>query len=139
MNFRVTRKFTFEAGHRIAGHESKCRHFHGHSYKLHITVKGVLDDLGRVIDFGALKALVEPWVNERLDHVTLLDRADEEGRRAMREVRGQPVYLLPYPPTAENIARHLAEDVLPDLLPAEVELLRVTVQETEKCQATVQR
>ena len=37
---RITKKFTFEAGHALYGHNGKCKNIHGHSYKLSVTVLG---------------------------------------------------------------------------------------------------
>ena len=37
---RITKKFTFEAGHALYGHDGKCKNIHGHSYKLYVTVIG---------------------------------------------------------------------------------------------------
>ena len=150
----ITRKLKFEAGHRIPRHESKCKHLHGHSYVVHVTVEPLaadiencgLDDLGRVLDFGILKSRLQTWLDESMDHTFLLDAADAQARRAFElfnslEPEGgerQKVYFLPYPPTAENIARHLAVDVFPALVP-EVNVMRVTVRETENCNATYWR
>ncbi len=39
-------------GHRVCGHENKCKHLHGHNYRIHFKVSGQgLDDIGRVLDF----------------------------------------------------------------------------------------
>ena len=31
---RITKKFTFEAGHALYGYDGKCKNVHGHSYKI---------------------------------------------------------------------------------------------------------
>lgn len=69
------RNFTFESAHSLPnvaqGH--KCSRIHGHSYRLLVTVEGDVDpDTGFVIDFGDLKRVVEP-VLEQLDHHVLND------------------------------------------------------------------
>lgn len=68
MNYSVIRSHEICAGHRVVGHESKCRHLHGHNYKFHFKVAPLatkaintgagshivepcLDNVGRVIDF----------------------------------------------------------------------------------------
>ena len=38
---RITKKFTFEAGHALYGYDGKCKNVHGHSYKLYVTVIGI--------------------------------------------------------------------------------------------------
>ena len=46
----VKRYPDISCGHRVYRHESKCAHLHGHNYRIHFTVTGRLDSLGRVID-----------------------------------------------------------------------------------------
>ena len=61
---RITKQFSFEAGHALYGYDGKCKNVHGHSYKLSVTVIGhpITDrenvKLGMVIDFGDLKKIV---------------------------------------------------------------------------------
>ncbi len=37
---RITKRFSFEAGHALYGYDGKCKNVHGHSYKLYVTVIG---------------------------------------------------------------------------------------------------
>jgi len=66
---QITRRFEFDAGHRIPNHESRCRHLHGHRYALEVTLIGEpvpeagRSDEGMVLDFSALKALVHETVS----------------------------------------------------------------------------
>lgn len=69
----IFREFNFEAAHRLPnvpdGH--KCARLHGHSYRFSVHVAGPIDPhLGWVMDFGDIKAVVQPLV-ERLDHYYL--------------------------------------------------------------------
>ncbi|GAA2961397.1 6-carboxytetrahydropterin synthase QueD [Actinokineospora diospyrosa] len=69
----IFREFTFEAAHRLPnvpeGH--KCARLHGHSYRVVVTVSGPVDPTaGWVMDFGDLKAVVKPVIEE-LDHYYL--------------------------------------------------------------------
>ena len=46
------RRFTFCAGHRLVGHEGKCRNLHGHNYTLEVYLTGQeQDEIGRILDF----------------------------------------------------------------------------------------
>ena len=143
-----TRQLRFEAGHRILGHENKCALLHGHSYRVEISARSStgsgLDSLGRVIDFGVLKRLVGAWIEAHWDHRCLLDREDVGAIRAVTEAGRAvpdacPIYVLPYPPTAENIALYLLEVVCPQVLAGasnmQVEVFRVVVHETPNCSA----
>ena len=55
MSYTVIRSHEICAGHRVVGHESKCRHLHGHNYKFHFKVapKGRTDV--KVIRCGTLR------------------------------------------------------------------------------------
>lgn len=143
MTTTCTRRFTFCAGHRVYGHESKCSHLHGHNYAVEVTVLGNLDLLGRVIDFSVIKSLVGQWIEDNWDHGFILFSMDAEAINAvcgMKAAEGKPQkhYVMEYNPTAENMARHLMEVVCPYLfkdLP--IKAIEVTVHETENCYATV--
>lgn len=67
--------FSFDAAHYLPnvpeGH--KCRRLHGHTYQLTVFLEGeLLPQEGWVLDFAALKAAVQPIV-EQLDHSLLND------------------------------------------------------------------
>lgn len=87
MSYTVIRSHEICAGHRVVGHESKCRHLHGHNYKFHFkvapkrvesenyipgakgfSVEGKLDDVGRVIDFSVVKTTLCQWLEDNWDH-----------------------------------------------------------------------
>ena len=136
-----TRRLTFEAGHRVMGHENKCAHLHGHSYKVWLTAEATgLDSVGRVVDFSVLKELVGGWIDWQWDHGFLLHEKDAAALVAVKSFQTehgeQKVYLLDGNPTAENLAWHLLKEVCPRLLiRADVKIVRVVVQETENCSA----
>ena len=74
-----TRRLEFDAMHRIPLHESKCKAFHGHRYAAEITcVADELDSLGRVVDFGVIKARVGTWIDTHWDHTAILMRGDDD-------------------------------------------------------------
>ncbi|WP_082079711.1 6-carboxytetrahydropterin synthase QueD [Williamsia herbipolensis] len=95
----VFREFNFEAAHRLPnvpeGH--KCSRLHGHSYKFVVQVAGPVDEnLGWVMDFGEIKAVVQPVVRE-LDHYYLNEISGLEN------------------PTSEVLARWLWGKIFPGL------------------------
>lgn len=104
-----TRVLAFDAAHRVPRHESKCRNLHGHRYTLEVQCAGPLDDAGRVIDFGLIKSIVGGWVDEALDHTTILDAAADADLADWLDARGwgKPVYRVAFSPTAENLAAHI--------------------------------
>jgi 6-pyruvoyltetrahydropterin/6-carboxytetrahydropterin synthase len=105
----IFREFTFEAAHRLPmvpdGH--KCARLHGHSYRIEVHVSGDVDpELGWFMDFGDLKAAVNPVIAE-LDHYYL------------NEVPGLEN------PTSENLAKW-TWDRLVDALPLSAIMVRET-------------
>lgn len=137
-----TRRLEFDAGHRLRGHESKCRHLHGHRYVVEATfVAKELDEIGRTIDFGVVKEMLGSWIDENWDHGLLLHEDDKElGDVICDMLPYQRIYYLPCNPTAENIARYLLDVVCVNLfLDEDCECTRVTVYETPNCSAVAQR
>ncbi|MGE4003110.1 MAG: 6-pyruvoyl tetrahydropterin synthase family protein [Planctomycetaceae bacterium] len=140
------RRIRFNAGHRLLGHEGKCANFHGHNYTADFFVTAAgdeptpVDDVGRVIDFAALKALLKGWIDEHWDHGFILSSDDANGIAAIRSVVPTKCFLLPDNPTAENMALYLLETVCPELLaPYGVDAVRVALWETEETCAIVTR
>ncbi len=141
-------------GHRVVGHESKCCRLHGHNYRIHFTLEACLnglDEVGRVIDFGVIKASFCEWLEERWDHRFLLWERDpllydlneavlkQRSNAGVDELNGTLV-AVPFNPTAENMAIYLLEVIGPQLLLERqlqfvCKLCSVRVQETAKCGA----
>ena len=140
-----TRKIRWEAGHRIMGHESKCAHLHGHSYCAEVTARAIdpdaaeTDDIGRVVDFGVLKARLGAWIDRHWDHGFILQHKDLEARAAMEAMQEQKTYAMWDPPTAERLADHLLRRVAPALFEGtDIRIVKVTVHETANCFATAE-
>ena len=111
MSHFVRRSLTFCYGHRIQGHAGPCRHLHGHSARVEVECRGPLDELGMVVDFARIKEALEGWILAHWDHRMILQRGDP--MVAVLKEKGEPVFELDGPPTAENMAAHLfgvAED-----------------------------
>ena len=71
----VSRDFRFEAAHRLPDHPGKCRHLHGHSYRLRVICRAPVDErTGLAIDFAELKRIVHDEVLDPLDHSDLNER-----------------------------------------------------------------
>lgn len=136
----VTRRLEWDAMHRIPRHESRCKAFHGHRYVAELTCAAdQLDSLGRVIDFGVLKAEVGGWIDAHWDHTALLQRGDPDPAVALvaasNEAHGRPVYWLEGPPTAEVIVAELARVAEGLLAPRGVTVVRIRLWETPNASA----
>lgn len=124
----------FSAGHRVCGHESVCAHLHGHNYRVHFVCQGEQDKLGRVLDFSVIKAKLCMWLEDNWDHRFLVYTEDPWMPTLKSLDRGTVV--LPFNPTAENMAKHLVEVIGPEVLSGTgVTLVQCKVEETRKCSA----
>jgi 6-pyruvoyltetrahydropterin/6-carboxytetrahydropterin synthase len=123
-------------GHRVFGHESKCKHMHGHNYRVTFTCDARdLDHVGRVIDFSAIKERLCMWLEDTWDHKFLFWDKDPLAA-TLRTLDPNGIVLVPFNPTAENMAQYLLQVVGPQRLEnTGVRLLRVKVEETRKCSA----
>ena len=134
MSLTIMRRIKFCAGHRLHRHGGKCEFFHGHNYvaDFYVTADEV-DDVGRVIDFADLKRLFKGWLDEHWDHGFVLNEADENGIRAIKQVEPCKYYVLPNNPTAENMATYLLTEVCPQLLAGTgVTATKVVIWETDE-------
>jgi 6-pyruvoyltetrahydropterin/6-carboxytetrahydropterin synthase len=114
---RIMRRVTFCAGHRLLGHDGKCKNLHGHNYVVEFHVTGEeQDEIGRIIDFKLLKEKCKGWLDEHWDHAFILWDQDSNALDAVRHCDPHRIYELPYNPTAENLARYLLEEVCPTIL-----------------------
>jgi 6-pyruvoyltetrahydropterin/6-carboxytetrahydropterin synthase len=136
----ASRFHDISCGHRVVGHEGKCRFLHGHNYRIHFTcvARGnSLDNLGRVIDFGIIKQKLCVWLEINWDHKTLLWSEDEYIKQLYMAGIDKDIVTVPFNPTAENIAAWLATVVGPEQLKGTGVLLsKVVVEETRRCLAT---
>lgn len=149
----AVRYHDISCGHRVAGHESKCAHLHGHNYRIHFHCRPVagLDVLGRVLDFGVIKETLCDWLEQQWDHRFIYWTGDPVMSQVVelmpqpnRSIAGYHDFDLascsfvpvPFNPTAENMALFLLHEVAPRLLHDKpVEVYRVVVDETRKCSA----
>lgn len=104
--FYIKRHFSFAGGHRLSKHPGLCKNFHGHNYNVWITIKShTLDENDMVMDFGDLKKIVDPFIDQ-FDHCLLINDADEEDMKPFED-RGMKILSFEQDPTAEIIAGEL--------------------------------
>ena len=110
---RLTKEFRFEGAHALTGYDGKCRHIHGHSYILYVTVKGTPSNpdgtpkSGMLIDFTDLKRIVNDHIIDIFDHSLIL----RESAPLAAEIASayQRVITVPFQPTCENLILHFAD------------------------------
>lgn len=135
----VSRYHDISCGHRIYGHPGKCSMLHGHNYRIHFHCAGDITHTGMVIDFSIIKATLCEFLEKMWDHRMLIWKEDpilEDLKKVSDKYNSiGSVVAVPFNPTAENMAQHLLDVIGPMLLPENVELVRVVVEETRKCAA----
>ncbi|MDR0961290.1 MAG: 6-carboxytetrahydropterin synthase QueD [Mediterranea sp.] len=106
----VKKRMEISASHSLSlSYRSKCEQLHGHNWIITVYCRSrQLDENGMVIDFAHIKEVVK----SRLDH------------RNLNEV-------LPFNPTAENIARWVCEQI-PSCFKVEVQESEANVAVYEK-------
>lgn len=137
MTMRIAKEFRWEMAHRLPFHTCGCQNLHGHSYRAVITLEGKPDAQGMVLDYIELARLVEPII-QRLDHAFLCSEDDTVMTTFFRQHPTFKVVYVPFPSTAENIARWLAEQLSVSLSQyPNLHRLWVRVHETERTFAEV--
>lgn len=126
----ITRSFRFEAAHRLClphltTEENQtifgpCARIHGHSYRLEVTLAGVPDIHGWIMNFSELKEIVHRHVLSEYDHACLNEVPDYKAQL----------------PTAENMAKTIFFRLKPHLEGSHFHLLRICLYETENAWAT---
>jgi len=153
MSSIITRKFEFDYGHRVLGHEGKCATLHGHRGVAEVTIEAPqLDLVGRVVDFGVVKEVIGEWIDLYWDHTMLFHPNDpflkllsEYGMKTGPSNLMGPKnpFIMPdeMNPTAENMVIVL-RDVVRNILRTKESLVdydllvkRIRFWETPNCSA----
>ena len=128
--YEISRNLSFCYGHRLIDHPGKCAHLHGHNGHVEVTLtSSQLDPQGMVVDFQVIRERLGAWIDATLDHRMILQKGDP-ALPALLSL-GEPIYEVPFPPTAENLARHLFEKAQQLELPVQA----VRFEETPSCHA----
>ena len=146
MTTTIRRYVETDTGHRVPNHKSKCRHLHGHRYRFEaeiegdvVTVEGVSDE-GMLMDFSDISAILMEHVHDVIDHAFVVYEGDEDGRKACSMMGdGHRTVVVPFIPTAENLAKWAFEQVEPHIVSKygqKIRLVAMNVRETPKSWAS---
>ena len=110
----------FAAAHQLTMVGEKCEHLHGHNWKIEVYVAGEkLDQAGVLVDFGVIKKQVAE-IMSTLDHRYLNDLE----------------FFQNNPPSSENIAYFVAQQLQKKIDNSAVHLSRVSAWESDNACAT---
>lgn len=129
----ITKEFLFDAAHKLWRNDlsdeenrelyGKCSQFHGHTYRLQVSVSGSVGADGMIINFADLKKMVKDLIIRRYDHAFLNE---------LDEYRDLPV-------TAENMVQHIFHVLDQALEERQITLQSVVLYETPTSWATMTR
>ena len=136
--YRIAKEFTFAMGHRLSRHGGACKNIHGHNYTVIVGLKSKqLNDTGMIMDFSDLKHIVNRFLDP-MDHALMFNKKDEKMAKKMKEIMPfLNILIVPYEPTAENMAKDIFEhvgEILKTMWSVDIDY--VTVFETDTSQAT---
>ena len=119
--YRVSKQLWFSAAHQVRLSDDRCETLHGHNYRVVVHAEArALDATSYVLDFAALKSAAAQAA-ARFDHRNIndIEPFTDGGRN----------------PTAEELARFLAEELAAKLDDGRVRICKVEVFETDNNRA----
>jgi len=107
----IVKSFDWHMAHRLGyGYVGKCTNLHGHTYVCEVAIAAELMNMyDMVIDFEDIKHICKTWVDDHLDHATMITVRDKQLLEFLKAERSK-FFLLPPDynnSTAENIAAFL--------------------------------
>ena len=136
---RIGKVIQWDMGHRVLNHRSICKGLHGHRYKAEICVEGDLiqepgtSEEGMVIDFSDIKKTAQKLIQKELDHAFMVWDKDEELLEFFKHSKGHKPVIVPFTPTAENVAVyifHILKDKFSDVYKPGLHLQSIKLWET---------
>jgi 6-pyruvoyltetrahydropterin/6-carboxytetrahydropterin synthase len=140
----ITRKGSFDSGHRVMNEKMKCFNMHGHTYLYELEFEfNEMEAIGYAIDFKEIKRVGCQWIDDLLDHGMIvnphdkivIDAAKGTGSKIWyMSLNGENQYCNP---SAENIAKEIF--LAMDVLFSDYENLhihKITLWETPNCCTT---
>ncbi len=110
----ITRKGSFDSAHRVMNEKMKCFNLHGHTYLYELTFSfDSMNQIGYQIDFKEIKRVACQFIDDFLDHATIVNPHDHvvistckelKSKHWLMSLNGLNQYCNP---TVENIAKEL--------------------------------
>lgn len=130
---RLSKEFNFEMAHALKDYDGLCKHIHGHSYVLRITVIGEAQKSGvkkgMVMDYKDLKALVNEVVIHPFDHALMLSKEQKNEIPTTEINLFAKTIFVNYQPTSEKMLEEIVLRIQ-KRLPSTIALHSVYLKET---------
>jgi len=140
----ITRKGSFDSGHRVMNERMKCFNLHGHTYLYELEFSfNEMEQIGYAIDFKEIKRVGCQWIDDFLDHGMIVNPHDTEVIKAAISTGSKLWYmslngLNQYcNPSVENIAKEIFLAMKLLFVPyPNLHIHKVTLYETPNCFTT---
>ena len=119
---KIVKIIQWDMGHRVLNHRSVCKGIHGHRYKAEICLEGELivdsglSEEGMVIDFSDIKKIAQKFIQNELDHGFMVWNQDDELLDFFKHSKGHKLVVVPFTPTAENVAAYIFQKLKNEFL-----------------------
>ncbi|MEK9909331.1 MAG: 6-carboxytetrahydropterin synthase [Candidatus Thalassarchaeaceae archaeon] len=143
---KIRRWVETDTGHRVPNHKSKCRHMHGHRYRWEaelegdVVTQGGASEEGMLMDFSDVSYILNEYIHDVVDHAFIVYEGDKEALVALSHMGDEHrTMIVPFIPTAENLAKWAYEQVEPHISSSygnSLKLHSIHVRETPKSWAS---
>lgn len=148
----ITKEFSWDMAHMLAGHDGLCKNLHGHTYKMQVEVcknigTVITDDSdashGMIIDFKDLKNIINAKVIEPLDHAFIYrkDSSDplEKELAEILKKYDRKILGVNYRTTVEELTLNIFNELDTYLDAMDIQLKSIKIWETPESFAEVKR
>lgn len=136
----ITRKGSFDSAHRVMNEKMKCYNLHGHTYLYDLTFKfDQIEDIGYAIDFKEIKRVGCQWIDDKMDHGTIVNPKDYCVIEACKALNSKIWYMSLNGvneycnPSVENIAKEIFLAITFLLNDDHLKLQEIKLYETPNC------
>jgi 6-pyruvoyltetrahydropterin/6-carboxytetrahydropterin synthase len=139
----ITKEFSWDMAHMLAGHTGLCKNVHGHTYKMQVEVGSYTGEVikdadsseSMVIDFKDLKNIIREKIVKPVDHAFMYWNKSpdplEHQIAELLKINNRKVVGVEYRPTAEEMALNFYETLMIEFEKYNIKVLSVKIWETK--------